>query len=693
MNKKQRQGQAAQTWKRYSHKGYSTFASLGRQIRIGVLSAATLTTLSPMHAQTDSLTMQAVDTPHATLQEVQVSATMAPMPQQQAARLLTVISRDDIQRAGVQSINDLLKTLPGIDLRQRGSFGIQTDIAIDGGTFDQALILLNGVNLSDPQIGHYSANLPISLSDIERIEILQGSGSRIHGPSALGGCINIITRRDTAPSAFADIAGGQHGTFQSEARLALTRGRLSNRISGGGGRSDGGTQNSDWRKGQLYYQGNLRADRIDLDWQYGFLSKSYGANTFYSAAYPDQHDFNQRHLLSVSASTHTRFRFTPQVYWNRTLDNFQLVRGTTFGENHHTTDTYGMRLGGHLPWRGGTTAVSTEIRSEGILSTNLGLPLDPAEYVGVRKKNVSYDHRDQRTNVSYNLEHNLAFRRWTLSAGVIANMNTSVGHGFRFYPGIDAAYHPTARLKLSASYSKGFRLPTFTDLYYQSPTHSGNVGLKPEDNHSMQLAARYAQSGIAATLRGFYHRGRNMIDWVMYSAEDKYHSATFNLDNMGLQADVRADFPALLRRRTWVTHLSAGYTYMHQRRRDHTYIYKSNYALEYLRHKLTATLEHRIVSRLSATWALRWQDRMGAYIAYGPAHVDPDSGRLTASSTGELVPYRPYCTLDLKLQWTDRRYQLYLQGTNITNRRYYDLGNIPQPGIWVMGGARLSLRL
>ena len=692
MNKNNRTGQTAQTWRRYSHKGYSAFASLGRQIRIGVLSAATLTTLTPMHAETDSLAMQAVDAPQATLREVQVSATMAPLPQQQTARLVTVISRDDIQRAGVQSFNDLLKTLPGIDLRQRGSFGIQTDIAIDGGTFDQAQILLNGVNLSDPQIGHYSANLPISLSDIERIEVLQGAGSRIHGASALGGCINIITRHDTGRALQADISGGQYGTFQAEARLSHTYRRLTNRISGGGSRSDGGTANSDWRKGQVYYQGSLQAERIDVDWQYGFISKGYGANTFYSAAYPDQHDFNQRHIASLSATTHTRFRFTPQVYWTRTLDNFQLVRGTTFGENHHLTDTYGLRLGGYIPWKGGTTAVSTEIRSEGILSTNLGLPLDPAEYVAVRKdKGVNYDHRDQRTNVSYNIEHNIMLHQWTLSAGLIANMNTSVGHTFRLYPGIDIAYRPTPRLKLSASYSKGFRLPTFTDLYYKSPTHSGNVGLKPEDNHSMQLAVRYEQRGFDATLRGFYHRGRNMIDWVMYDAEDVYHSATFNLDNMGLQCDLRANLPALFHRNTWVTHLSAGYIYMHQHRRDQTHIYKSNYALEYLRHKFTATLEHRIFSRLSATWSLRWQDRMGAYIAYGTPYIDPESGQLRADSTGKLVPYRPYCLLDLKLQWTDRKYDLYLQGTNITNRHYYDLGNIPQPGIWVMAGARIHI--
>lgn len=74
---------------------------------------------------------------------------------------------------------------------------------------------------------------------------------------------------------------------------------------------------------------------------------------------------------------------------------------------------------------------------------------------------------------------------------------------------------------------------------------------------------------------------------------------------------------------------------------------------------------------------MRWQDRMGSYILYE-----------NAESTGQLVNYAPYTTLDLKLRWTARHYELWLEGTNLTNHTYYDLGNIPQPGIVVMGGVR-----
>ena len=102
--------------------------------------------------------------------------------------------------------------------------------------------------------------------------------------------------------------------------------------------------------------------------------------------------------------------------------------------------------------------------------------------------------------------------------------------------------------------------------------------------------------------------------------------------------------------------------------------------MEYLRHKVVATLDHRIVSRLSAAWTFRWQDRMGCYLRYEDAH-----------STGQLADYSPYATLDLKLRWQDTHYELWAEGTNLTNHRYYDLGNVPQPGIVVLAGVRVKL--
>ena len=694
MYNKQTKSHVSATWRQYSRRGYSVFASLGRQVKIGVLSVATLATVTPVMAETSRMASKETEGEGETLHEVQVSGSMAPLTRLQSARIVSVLTREDIQAAGVQSVNDLLKLASGVDVRQRGGFGIQTDISIDGGTFDQITLLLNGANISNPHTGHLAADLPVSLADIERIEILSGASSRIYGGSAFGGCVNIVTRHDKANTISGGAEGGMHGTVQGDARLALTYGRVSNRLSAGGGRTSGGTENSDWRKGQVYYQGDLTHKDFDLTWQFGFSKKNYGANTFYSAAYPYQYERNERYIMSIGAETKGKFHFTPSVYWNRTYDNFELVRGERFGENFHMGNVYGAKLGGHFDWLCGKTAVGAEVRNEDILSTNLGKPMEPTEYIGVRgEEGIEYNHHDNRTNVSYNLEHNILLSHWTISAGVIANMNTSVDHRFRFYPGADIAYRPTTEWKIYASYSKGFRLPTFTDLYYKSPTLNGNAGLRPEVNHSMQLGTQYTRQGLSATVRAFYHRGHNMIDWVMYDATDIYHSTSFNLDNMGIQAEGRLDFTKMFNKDIYLRHLSIGYTYIHQHRRDKIEIFKSNYALEYLRHKLTASLDHKIYAKLSATWSLRWQDRRGAYIRYGNTYIDPTTGYLRGTSTGELTSYRPYATLDIKLQWTDRHWSAYVLATNVTDQRYYDLGNVRQPGAWILAGARFDINL
>ena len=682
----------AVTWNHYTYKGWSAFASLRRQVRIGVLSVATLSTVTPVVAENRSMQATSTGGEEKRLKEVQVTGAMSPLTTLQTARIVAVISRDDIQQAGVQSVNDLLKLASGVDVRQRGGFGVQTDISLDGGTFDQITLLLNGVDISNPHTGHLAADLPVSVQDIERIEILSGADSRVYGGTAFGGCINIVTRREAGHRAEGMLEAGMHKTEQGFGRLALRYGQVGNYVSGGGGRSDGGTTNSDWKRGQLYYNGDYKSQALDLNWQFGFSKKQYGANTFYSAAYPNQFEQNERYIVSIGGETHGKVAFRPQVFWQRGYDNFQLVRGERFGENFHQMDVYGVKLGSHLKWKAGTTALGAEARNEGILSTVLGRPMQADEYVNVRHHDdIDYSHHDNRTNVAFNLEHNLLLPRWTVSAGVIANMNTSIDHRFRLYPGADVAYRPTTNWKIFLSYNKGFRLPTFTDLYYKSPTLDGNTDLRPEVNHSLQLGAQYTKPGIQATLRTFYNRGHDMIDWVMYSADDIYHSTSFELDNLGMQTEVKLDFKQLCKKDVFIERFSVGYTYLHQHRRNATTIYRSNYVLEYLRHKLTASLHHRIVSRLSATWSLRFQDRMGAFILYGQSYVDPTTGYDRASSTGTLVDYKPYTTLDLNLQWAEPHWQVYLQGTNLTNKKYYDLGNVRQPGLWLMAGARFQI--
>jgi len=520
--------------------------------------------------------------------------------------------------------------------------------------------------------------------------------------------------KQTAFSLDAGIQGGSYATLGADARIAL-RQLLPSLTGGVGGgsrrgslsmqylRSDGATLNSDFQRGTAYLQGSWDAEDYSLDLQAGYSEKAYGANTFYSAAYPNQWEHNRRFFFSAGAESKGRLRLRPEIYWNRLYDHYQLIRDTSKGENFHRTDVHGVRLTASLNWKAGRIALGAELREEGILSTGLGVPYQDDSH--------RYSRQDGRTCLSFNVEHTLLLPRFTLSAGLLVFtqlsssarplVNSSTFQSFNvstfqhFFPGLDLAVSPNSYLRLFASYNKGFRLPTFTDLYYKSPTHEGNQGMRPEESHSFQFGATIRKTtfspsltGGSFTIKAFYHRGNNLIDWVMYYPEDVFHSANFNLDNLGLQAQSTLN----AKRST----LNLSYAFIHQHRRDALPIYKSNYAMEYLRHKFVATLTHPIRTRskrqpfsslggvgggsLTASWTLRWQDRMGSYILYE-----------NAQSTGCLVPYSPYATLDLRLRWTTRHYELWAEGTNLTNRRYYDLGNIPQPGIMILAGVRVKL--
>ena len=669
----------AMRFKHFSHRSYALFSCIGREVLICTLSVATLT-----YAKADGISTKPAATAMAAdslgrqevkLDEVLVTGSRAPLTALQSAKIVTVISRDDIQRAEAASINDILKLATGVDVRQRGGFGVQTDISINGGTFDQITILLNGVNMSSPQTGHNAADFPVSLSDIERIEVLEGASARVFGSSAFNGAINIVTRTDKKSSVRVSAEGGSFGTFGGDAGLSLRTGNVSQQLSGGYTQSDGGTANSDFKRRRMYYMGSWDSRYVNLSWQGGLSSQDYGASTFYSARFNNQWEATRRFMASALADIRPfadeRLVFSPSVYWHRDVDHYQLTRGkegAKNGENYHRMDVYGASLNAHTTWLLGKTAVGVDLRKEHILSTAYGTLLDESEWTAIHGSDRHYDHRGDRTNTSLFLEHNVILGGFTLSAGVLANRNTGLDNRFRFYPGVDISYRPSDNWKFYASWNKALRVPTFTDLYTSNSAQQGDPNLSPERNSTFKIGTRYRTRGVEAVLSGFYSEGKNIIDWVYPTAESRKYQAMNigKLDNMGYSADVTLNMDELVPG-SFITRVKAGYAFIHQKHETDREIFGSLYALEYLRHKATFQLDHRIWSRLSASWAVRWQQRMNNY--------------------------SPYTKVDVKLMWTAPSYSLYVKADNITCHRYYDLGAVRQPGLWIMVGGSVRIGL
>lgn len=687
MNQKLFNKRSKLVFKHFNRKGFSLFAALGKEVLIGVLSVATLHNAKANGIATKALPVatDSLKIGEQHLDEVLITGSRAPLTAVQSAKIVEIVTHDQIERAEAHTLNDVLKLSTGVDVRQRSGFGVQTDISINGGTFDQITLLLNGVPLSNPQTGHNAADFPVSISDIDHIEILEGSSARIYGSSAFNGAVNIVTRTPSRTGGRVNIEGGSFGTFGGDAAVSWNpSASLQQLLSGGYMQSDGGTANSNFRKRRGFYQGGFNSTFIRLNWQAGITSQDFGANTFYSARFPNQYEATRRYIASASAAirpfahsdntTAASFEIKPMLYGHRNYDHFQLIKGMTGaqkGENYHRLDVYGASVDLNLSWLLGKTAIGADVRKEHIMSTAYGQLLDSARWIAIKGTDRMYNKRADRTNTSLFLEHNVVLNKVTISAGIMANRNTALDNDFRFYPGIDISYRPNNHWRLYAGWNKALREPTFTDLFTANSAQQGNLNLKPERNSTFKIGSRFTTTGIEAMATMFYSRGRNMIDWVYETATStRYHALNIGkLNNMGFSTEARLNLSQLLFSQAETKGepvlMKVGYAYIHQKHTTNQPIYRSLYALEYLRHKVVVELSHPIVSHLSASWALRWQQRMNGY--------------------------KPYAKVDGKLTWREQRWQIYLKADNLTCHRYYDLGSVLQPGLWVMAGAGITL--
>lgn len=691
-------------FKHFTRKGYALFACLGREVLIGILSVATLT-----HAKADSISVcveKAADSTavevasrEVTLEDVEVTGSRAPLTRSQAARMVTVIDRADIAQSPVQSINDLLKYAVGVDVRQRGAIGAQTDIGIRGGTHEQITILLNGINICDPQTGHNAFDFPVGLDDVERIEVLEGPAARVYGTYSLVGAINIVTRTLDTTSGQVSLDGGSYGFFSGAARFnlskapsypplggssvgvkSLLREGVGGSLSASYARSDGfsrsksGHLNADYSGGKVFCQGRYNDRCMTLRWHAGISDKGFGSNTFYSKKYDEQYEHTTKFFTAIYGETKGRVRFRPSLYWNRFKDRFELFRGNAqkYPFNEHRTDVYGLNLNAIVQWVGGQTAFGAEFRNEDIVSTNLGEPMSQNGAFSSR-----YTHGLNRSNLSFHLEHNVLLKRFTVSAGFIAVKNTWNEMPFQLYPGIDASYRIGSHWKVYASGNSSLRMPSFTELYYSVGGHQADKHLKPEKLTALEGGFKYRSSVFNMQASVFHNHAENMIDWIidtsMVDAEWKSVNLT-KINTLGVQVQATVNIAQCFPACRLLRHFNIAYTYLNQEK-DVPANIQSQYSLEYLRHKLVSSLNLQLCRYLDLALHYRWQDRTGTYSDFN----------------GRVCDYRSYGVLDAKLTWSQASaLQLFLEANNVLDKAYVDYGNVPQPGFWMRVGVKLD---
>lgn len=673
----QKSAQQILVFNKWKRKGYSIFLTMNKVVIISVL----LTTyLLSVPAVSLSIERDTIETKmEFDLDEIEVSAQRSPALYSQVARIVSVIERKEIEASPAQSVQNLLEYIAGVDVRQRGAEGVQADVSIRGGTFDQTLILLNGINITDPQTGHHNLNIPISLSQIERIEILEGPAARVYGPNSFSGAINIVTRQKDINSVNLQLSAGSFRYFDGDLSGTFKTGTLQHSISLNKKRSDGYIENTDFDISNIFYSNQFVSKKGKFSFQTGFSEKGFGANSFYTPKYPNQYEETKSFISSVRWESSSTFHLTPVIYWRRHQDRFELFREnppswyTT--HNYHLTNTYGGNLNSWIQSKWGKSAFGIEFRSENILSNVLGNLMEIPE--DVPGEDAQFTRSETRNTVSGFIEHVYYSNRWTISAGLLSNYIYQSNLGINFFPGIDASFKISPSVKIYSSFNTSLRMPTFTDLYYAGPTNIGNPDLNPEKSAMVEGGLKLNSEFIQGYLIGFYRNGKDIIDWVKIEQTDKWQPQNLTrLNSYGSEIQVQFNLNKWFGN-NFPNKISLNYLLNNLEKEEMDFI--SYYVLDHLKHKFTGSINQTILRNMTVDLKAIFQDREGSYTGF-------ENG-----SWSNEIEYEPFWIFDGKVSYNWKNLNFYISVSNIFDIDYYDLGNILQPGRWTKFGISYQL--
>jgi iron complex outermembrane receptor protein len=570
---------------------------------------------------------------------VVVTAGRLPLPAASAGRV-EVITREQIAQLPDHSVEELLSGIAGVDVRRRGPGGVQADVSIRGASFEETLVLLDGVPLTDPQTGHHAFDLPVTVAEIERIEVLKGAGSRAFGPNAFGGVINIVTRRPAGRALALEARAGSDGLRAGSASASVDAGGFAARLAASGSRGDGSRYNSDFELGTVSLAAAVPAGPASLALNAGATDKDFGANGFYSDRYPNQRERTKVAFASLGTEVGTgAVRVAPRVFWRRHEDRYVLdFERPAFYENRHETEVGGAEVRTTLESAAGLTVLGGDLAQENIDSSSLG------------------DHGRTRAGLFVNHRVGLG-ERASLAAGAFAAYHTD--WGWKLWPGADFGVDLGRGARLFLTADKSYRVPTYTELYYRSPASVGNPDLAPEQAWSYEIGAEWRGRGRRAGLSFFRRDGTDLIDWVRADPALPWQALNrTEVRTVGLEAGYEwrsAAAAAVLRR------LRAGYVWLDSSRAAAGV--ESKYVLDHLRHQAVLEAEHALGARFAETWRFAWEQRLG-----GDAYFLAETRIRRPIAHGEL----------------------YLEATNLFNASYAEIGGIPGTGRQVAAGLKLD---
>ena len=567
------------------------------------------------------------------LKEVIVSSSRIEIPFSETSRTLQIITSEELSSSGAITVLAALQNIAGIDIRQRGIIGIQADLYIRGGGFDQTLLLLDGVKLDDPQTGHHTLNFIPPIDVIERIEIVKGPASRVFGQNAFTGAINIVTKKSFSKGGSINLKTGSYGQVHGEINYRNTTKNGNFLANFTRNSSDGYRYNTDFENNTIFLKAGLfENNTVPINFIASFSGRKFGANGFYAS--PDANNQYEETEASIVAFQ-TKIKkgnwvYKPKIYWRRGQDHYLFIRSNPEAyENLHITHKFGASLDVSLSSKLGITGMGIDLSRASIASNNLG--------------------SRSRQLATFFFEQRFSFwdKKLDITPGVALNLYSDFGNFY--YPGVDLGYSLNKEFRVYGNLGYTFRIPTYTDLYYKDKTTIGNPNLRPEEALSKELGLRFNSTQFIFYVAYFERQANNLIDYTKLNAESLWEATNIRALNVkGFEAEI--NYPFIIGNKEH--QLKFSYTFIKDDL-EAVEVNFSKYSINSLKHHLASTFIANISSNIQCFVALKYADR-------------PSIGG--------------YTLLDLNLQWDWKIFQLNASVNNLLDTQYSETSLVPMPG-------------
>jgi iron complex outermembrane receptor protein len=578
------------------------------------------------------------------LDTIVVASTRINLPFKENSRTINIISAEAIKNSAANNIADLLQQVAGIDVRRRGTGGSQADLYIRGGSFDQTLLLIDGVKMNDVQTGHHTMNAALPIEVIERIEIIKGPAARIFGQNAFNGAINIVTKKELNNTVSVKAETGSFGQLNAGVTIATDLENSSHIVHVDKMSSAGYRYNTDYDNSNFFVKSVFNKDKKAVEMIATFQERKFGANGFYAReSGTDQYEETQNSLIAFSTQFKTEnLTIKPRIYWKRNQDEYVYLRNDpTVYRNLHISNKIGAEVNGSYRSKAGITGFGIDMSEDFITSNNLG-------------------DRDRFMTTLF-LEHK--FKVLDDKLDITPGVAVTYFSDFDFYafPGLDVGYKISDAVKAYGNIGYTYRIPTYTDLFYNDPSTAGNPDLEVEEAFAQEIGIKYFSPRFSGSVAIYNRDAQNLIDFIRPNTAETVYTATniTDVNTKGVEVDAAYNFKL----NTFNQTLAVGYNFLEDD------ILNQNKELS--RYSLN-TLKHHFSTRLST----QLFKNVSQNIIYKHAQ------RTTGDS---------YNVWDASLVVNVKQLEFTVTASNIFNADYIEAGFVPMPPSNILFGMRYSL--